>query len=420
MGYRIVRACWSVTAVAATALGLFIAGGRAQTLETVEPSSQKPPVSKFSYPSLWNSFIPLPNGSSEFDTAEYKIRVVTVVNGLSRPWSLAFLRNGHMLVSERTGQLRIIRNGVLDPQAITGVPAVRSSFREGLMDIALHPHFGENGVVYLGYTKPGPNNTYAIAVARGRLEGMALNDVKDIFVADWTDTKAGPSLGVRMAFDREGLLYVAIASPGAGACCAQKPNSHMGKVLRLRDDGSVPPTNPFVGRDGYKPEIYTLGHRSPSGLAMHPETGLMFETENGPMGGDELNVILPGRNYGWPLASDGRQYNGNPIPKHETMPDMEPPLMFWTPAIAISGITFYTGDRFPRWRRNIFVGSMTYNHLERLKFNGRGLPDGRDSREWLLIELKQRIRDVRQGPDGLLYLLTDADFGALLRIEPAE
>jgi len=420
MGSSMVRTCSSAIIVAGAVLALLAAPDVTQAPQaSASARPDTPTVSKFSYPSDWNTFVPLPNGPSVIDTAEYTIRVVTVVNGLSRPWSLAFLPDRSMLVTERTGQLRMIRNGILDPQPIRGVPAVRSTFRDGLMDVVLHPRFTENRLVYLAYTKPGPDNTHTIAIARGRLEGMALQDVRDVFVvSDWMGANL-LSEGVRMAFDREGLLYVAVASPSAGGCCAQNPNNHLGKVLRLREDGTAPPDNPFVGREGHKPEIFTLGHRNPSGLAMHPETGLMYEAENGPMGGDEINVIQAGRNYGWPLASDGRQYNGAPLAKHEVL-GMEPPLMFWVPAIAISGITFYTGDRFPNWKGNIFVGSMAYTHLERLKFNGKGLPSGRDSREWMLIELKQRIRDVRQGPDGLLYLLTDADFGAVLRIEPAE
>lgn len=409
----------SSAAVVGMALLLFMAGGRAQSTQTVQDSAQ-PPRPKFSYPSLWNSFVPLPEGPSLFETAEYKIRVVTLVNGLSRPWSVAFLPDGNMLVTERTGHLRMVRNGTLDPEPVGGVPPVRSTFREGLMDIALHPRFAENRLVYLSYTKPGPNDTYATALARGRLDGMTLSELRDIFVTDWTPLKSGPSLGARIVFDRNGFLYIAIASPGAGSCCAQNPKTYGGKVLRLRDDGSVPPDNPFVGLSDHRPENFTLGHRSPSGLAIHPVTGALFETEHGPMGGDELNIIMAGKNYGWPLASDGRQYNGEPIPRHESITGMEPPLMSWSPAIAISGLCFYTGDRFPRWKGNVFVGSLTYNHLERIKFNGKGQPAGRDSREWMLIELKQRIRDVRQGPDGLLYLLTDADFGAMLRIEPAE
>ncbi len=220
------------------------------------------------------------------------------------------------------------------------------------------------------------------------------------------------------------MLYLATAAQGAGKNGgAQDPNSHAGKVLRLRDDGTVPPDNPFVGKTGYKPEIYTMGHRSPLGLAMNPVTGEMWQNENGPQGGDEINVLRPGRNYGWPLASEGRDYNGTAFPSHASMPGMEPPLMIWIPAIAASGMTFYTADApFPKWKGSAFVGSLAYAHIERLMFNAKGEPAGRGqrAREWMLGELKQRIRDIRQGPDGLLYITTDAESGYVLRIQPAE
>ena len=369
--------------------------------------------------------VPLPDKPVVYDTAEgQRIRVVVVTRGLSHPWSLAFLPDPstplgasvNMLVTERTGQLRLIRNGVLDPQPIAGVPAVRSQGLSGLMDVALHPQFAQNRFVYLTYTKPLQGTQNTLALARGRLDGQTLTDVRDVFVAS-----AGTGGASRIAFGRDGTIFM--TTGGGGDKGAQDPNSHAGKVLRLRDDGSAPTDNPFVGRAGYKPEIYSLGHRNSIGLAIHPGTGEPWQNENGPNGGDELNIIKPGRNYGWPIVSYGRTYPG---PRQSEVPwqeGFEQPAVFWVPSIAISGLAFYTGDRLPKWKGDVFVGGLRTGeipgtgHLERILFNEK-MEELR--RESLLVDLRQRIRDVRQGPDQLLYLLTDADDGAVLRIEPTQ
>jgi len=362
---------------------------------------------------------PLPQLPQTFETAQQKIRVSLVATGLANPWSLAFLPNGDMLVTERPGRLRILRNGVLDPQPITGVPQVRAAALAGLLDVALHPRFAENGFVYLAYSKPGEGNLATTALARGRLKGMALEDVRDIFVANSWSTST-TNFGGRIAFDKNGLLYLTVGERQEQER-AQKGDDHGGKVLRLRDDGSIPPDNPFIGKAGYKPEIYTLGHRSPQGLALHPETGALWENEHGPLGGDEINVLAPGRNYGWPLVTFGMNYDGTKISDATWRADLEAPLMYWVPSIAISGMMFYTGDKFPNWKGNAFVGSMfegrtrATGHVRRITFEG-GHPI---QREPILTELHQRIRDMRQGPDGLLYLLTDENPGAILKIEPA-
>jgi glucose/arabinose dehydrogenase len=360
---------------------------------------------------------PLP---ATFFTAETPIRVVPVVTGLSHPWSLAFLPDGSMLVTERQGRLRIIRNGVLDPQPIAGVPAVRAVALSGLLDVVLHPRFAENQLLYLAYSKAREDNLSTTALARARFDGKALTDVKDIFIANnWT--KSTTNYGGRIAFDRAGFLYLTVGERQEHER-AQKGDDHGGKVLRLRDDGSVPPDNPFVGRSGYLPEIYSLGHRSPQGLAMHPVTGAMWENEHGPLGGDELNIVLPGRNYGWPLVTYGTWYDGLKVSDDTARADLEPPFVYWVPSIAVSGLAFYTGDRFPAWKGNVFVGAMFEGrtrgtgHLQRITVTDTGRPI---QREPLFAELRQRIRDVRQGPDGLLYLLTDEDNGMLLRLEPA-
>jgi glucose/arabinose dehydrogenase len=360
---------------------------------------------------------PLP---ATFFTSETPIRVTPVVTGLSHPWSLAFLPDGNMLVTERQGRLRIIRKGVLDPQPVAGVPAVRAVALSGLLDVALHPRFAENRLLYLAYSKSREDNLTTTALARARFDGSALTEVKDIFVANnWT--KSTTNYGGRIAFDRAGFLYLTVGERQEHER-AQNTNDHGGKVLRLRDDGSVPPDNPFVGRPGYQPEIYSLGHRSPQGLAIHPETGAVWENEHGPLGGDELNIVLPGRNYGWPLVTYGTWYDGERVSDATARADLEPPFVYWVPSIAVSGLAFYTGDRFPAWKGNVFVGAMFAGrtrgtgHLQRITINEKGKPI---QREPILTELRQRIRDVRQGPDGLLYLLTDEDNGALLRIEPA-
>ena len=359
--------------------------------------------------------VPLPEKPLEFHTAEGQdIRVVVVARGLVHPWSLAFLPDGGLLVTERPGRLRIVRDGVLDRRPLAGVPTVRDMGLSGLMDVALHPRFAENHYVYLTYTKPVGDEQATLALARGRFEGGALTDVRDIFVAS-----PGTGGASRIAFGLDGSLFM--TTGGGGGNGAQDPNSYAGKVLRLRDDGTVPSDNPFVGRAGYKPEVYSLGHRSSLGLAVQPGTGDVWQNENGPNGGDEINIIRPGRNYGWPVVSYGRTYQG---PKQSEQPwreGFEQPIVFWVPSIAVSGMTFYTGNRLPKWKGDVFVGGMRTGeipgtgHLERILFNEK-MEELR--RESLLAEMRQRIRDVRQGPDELLYLLTDADDGGVLRIEP--
>ena len=361
---------------------------------------------------------PLPTKPMEFDTAEgQRIRAVVYTRGLEYPWALAFLPDGSMLVTERAGRLRVIRNGVLDSQVVAGAPASYWALESGLpgavhgfMDIALHPRFAENHLLYLSYTKPLDDKRRTVAVARGRFDGRALTDVKDVWVAN----EAGTS---RIAFGRDGMLY--ITTTGADP---QDPNTLGGKVLRLKDDGSVPSDNPFVGKPGHRPEVYTLGHRSSLGLAVHPGTGDMWLNENGPNGGDEINILKPGRNYGWPIVSYGRTYAGpwqSAPPGHA---GFESPIVYWMPSIAVSGMAFYTGTKFPKWKGDVFVGSLRTGeipgtgHLERILFNEK-MEELR--RESLLVDLRQRIREVRQGPDGLLYLLTDEKPGAVLRIEPA-
>jgi glucose/arabinose dehydrogenase len=361
--------------------------------------------------------LPLPQ---VFATSEHRILVTEVAGGLENPWSLAFLPNGDMLVTERAGRLRIVRNGVLDPTPIAGVPEVRITVLGGLLEVLLHPEFAANRILYLSYAKGGEGDMSTTAISRGRFDGAKLDDVGEIFVAEnWSTSPT--NFGGRMVFGRDGKLYLTVGERQEQER-AQDTMLHGGKVLRLNDDGSAPADNPFVGKDGYLPEIYSLGHRSIQGLAVHPETGAIWENEHGPLGGDEINVILPGKNYGWPLVTYGRDYDGSIVSELTSRPDLEPPLMYWVPSIAISGLTFYTGDAFPEWKGNAFVGSMMAGrirwtgHVQRLTFeNGQPI-----QREPILIEIRQRIRDVRAGPDGLLYVLTDQNPGVVLRLEPVE
>jgi glucose/arabinose dehydrogenase len=359
-------------------------------------------------------------GPFVFDTGEqHKIRVVVVARGIPHPWSLAFLPDGNMLVTERGGRLRMIRDGVLDPQPIAGIPKVNATRNGGLFDVVLHPKYADNKLVYFTYTKPGENGQFATALARGKFDRGMLSEVRDIFVGEPTTLLGGS----RLAFARDGTLYMTTGAAIGDMAKAQDPKSDYGKVLRLRDDGTVPPDNPFVGKAGYKPEIYSMGHRDQLGLTINPQTGAVLSNENGPNGGDEINLILPGRNYGWPVVSFGRTYEGPRVSDSPARDGMEPPLVVWIPSIATSGMTFYTGDRFPAWKGNVFVGGMRYGEiagtgrLERVVFNDK-MEELR--RESLLTELHQRIRDVRQGPDGYLYVLTEEDDGALLRLEPAQ
>ncbi|MBD93479.1 MAG: hypothetical protein CL482_04385 [Acidobacteria bacterium] len=375
----------------------------------------------------------LPDTPQEVDSAAGRIRVVPI-KGLVYPWALAFLPDGGILVTEQNRTaLRLIRGGVLDPTPITGLPSPITSQRRDTagVDVAVHPRFAENQLVYVAFwkAKPGAEHLRTAVVYRARLEGHRLTDAEEIFESvSWTD---GPS-AARIIFGPDSMLYLAIGAPGfqesVGATSwAQDPDQHGGKILRLNDDGTVPPDNPFVGQADYQPEIFALGIRNAIGMAFHPQFGHLWETENGPQGGDEINIIQPGLNYGWPVVTYGRAYSTDPegarsglppptIQPSTAAPGMEEPFTYYTPSIAISGMAFYTGDKFPGWTGDLFVGGLAGRQLSRVVFNAQGLER---RREPLLTELRQRIRDVKQGPDGFLYLTTDMQDGAVLRLEPA-
>jgi len=361
--------------------------------------------------------LPIPDHPVEYRTAEaMDIRVVVVARGIEHPWSIAFLPDDVMLVTQTHGGLRVIRSGVLDPEPVEGVPEVKPLRRSGLLDLALHPQFADNRLVYFTYHKPLPEDQSALALARARWDGKALVGASDVFV-----TQPGSGSISRILFGRDGMIYM--TTPGGDNAKPQDPMSHSGKVLRLRDDGSVPDDNPFVGIRGYLPEIYTLGHRGTLGIAQHPGTGEIWQSENGPNGGDEINILQPGGNYGWPVVSLGRTYQGPWHSQRFQQDGFIDPVVYWTPAIAVSGLLFYTGDRLPKWTGDVFVGSLRTGeiigtgHLERILFN-ENMEELR--RETLLRDWGHRVRDVRQGLDGLIYVLIDDDDGAVLRIEPVE
>jgi glucose/arabinose dehydrogenase len=346
-------------------------------------------------------------------TQQGTVRLVTVVDGLEHPWGIAFLPDGRALVTERPGRLRVVgADGALS-EPLGGVPAVDAVKQGGLLDVALDPDFASNGLVYLSYAekRDGGNGT---TVARGRLGERGLEAVEVIF-RQQPAVDSGHHFGSRLVFARDGRLFVTLGERNSARAKAQTLDNHLGKVVRIERDGRVPPDNPFVGRAGALPEIWSYGHRNIQGAALHPTTGELWTNEHGPKGGDELNLDLPGLNYGWPKVSYGVEYSGATISESGTAPGIEAPVHHWVPSIATSGLLFYTGERFPEWRGSAFVGGLSSKQVARLEMDGN-----RVVREERLLEgvVKERVRDVEQGPDGLIYLLTDEAKGRLLRIEP--
>jgi aldose sugar dehydrogenase len=350
--------------------------------------------------------------AQEFPSEQGPIKLTPVATGLEHPWGLAFLPDGAMLVTERPGRLRLVAADGALSKAISGVPEVYARGQGGLLDVAIDPRFADNRRVYLSYSEPGAGGA-GTAVARGRLEGERLADVSVIFRQE---PKLMTSLhfGSRLVFAADGRLFVALGDRDTRAL-AQDPSSHVGKVVRIEADGRAPPDNPFVGKPGARPEIWSLGHRNIQGAALDPRTGALWTNEHGARGGDEVNQPRAGLNYGWPVISYGREYSFLPIGEGTAKPGLEQPVHYWDPSIAPSGMAIYTGDKFPAWRGHMFVGSLKFGRLVRLE-----LKDGKAVKEERLLEgFNERVRDVRQGPDGYLYLLTDSPAGRLLRLSPA-
>lgn len=348
-------------------------------------------------------------------TQEYRVRVNTLTEGLAHPWSIAFLPDGRMLVTERAGQLRVINKDFkLNPQPVSGVPAVAAFGQGGLMDVVLHPKFAENNLVYLTYVA-GDRNGVGTEVARGTLKNNQLENLQVIFRME-PKLRTGYHFGSRIVFDREGYLFITLGDRGEMER-AQNPGDHNGSVIRLHDDGRVPKDNPFVGKTGWRAEKFTLGNRNMQGAALHPQTGLLWTHEHGPQGGDEVNVIRAGVNYGWPVITYGANYGtGTKIGEGTAREGMAQPLHKWVPSIAPSGMTFYTGNKFAKWRGDLFVGALKDQMLVRLKLDGEKVV----REERLLKNVLGRIRDVRTAPDGFIYLLTDEPNGVLARLEPVE
>ncbi len=371
-----------------------------------------------------------------YQSIHHDFEVVTIVDGLHHPWAIAFLPNGDKLVTERgssssdgrAGQLRVIRNGELLPDPVPGLPEIRVGGQGGLLDVVLHPDFENNRLIYLSYSKPNSDHSEGTtAVIRGLFENDELHDVEEVFEAQaWTAGRGHH--GSRIVFDHDGYMFITVgdrqASPGGGTEAqrnhpSQDLTNHYGTTLRLYDDGSVPSDNPFVGRDDALPEIWSYGHRNAQGMAVHPVTNEIWQNEHGPQGGDELNHIRPGVNYGWPVIGYGVNYGpGSPIHEVVSASGMEQPVLHWTPSIAPSGMMIYNGGQFPEWRGSIFTGGMSAQHrvLSRVTVDGRDLVS-----EELLLKGELRIRDVREGPDGYIYLVTDhrgGDLTPIVRLEP--
>ena len=339
--------------------------------------------------------------------------LVTVVAGLEHPWGMAFLPNEDILITERPGRLRVVRDGVLDPAPIAGVPEVYASGQGGLLDVALDPEFASNGLIYLSYAAEGDGGN-STRVARARLDGGRLENLEVIFMAE-PPARSSKHFGSRLAFDPEGYLFITVGERDRRDR-AQDLGADNGSVIRLHPDGRVPADNPLVGTAGARPEIFSYGHRNAQGLAIHPETGIPWLHEHGARGGDEVNVVRPGVNYGWPVITYGIDYSGAPIGEGTHKDGMAQPIYYWVPSIAPSGMAFYQGDAFPEWQGDLFVGALRSELLARLELDGEQVI----AEERLLEGAIGRIRDVETGPDGFLYLLTDESDGGLYRLEPAQ
>jgi glucose/arabinose dehydrogenase len=352
-------------------------------------------------------------------TKEHQVRIVTVSSGLEHPWGLAFLPDGRMLVTERPGRMRVIeRDGKVDPVPVAGLPRVDPQGQGGLLDVVLHPQFATNRLVYWTYAQRDKEGRNGTELARGKFDGKPgayrLTDVQVLFKLEPKDN-SGLHFGSRIVFDRAGLVYVTFGERGTKDR-AQKLDDIAGKIVRLTEDGRPAPGNPWPNDAGTRPEIFSLGHRNVQGAALHPATGVLWAIEHGPQGGDELNLVTAGANYGWPIITYGVNYvTGTKIGEGTAKPGLMQPVKYWVPSPAISGFAFYDGDKFPRWRGNALVGALRGQCLIRVRLDGDKFVED----EFMLQGSLARVRDVRVGPDGYVYLLTDESNGSLLRLEPA-
>jgi aldose sugar dehydrogenase len=397
----------TIVPAAATFVGLVVAlalfrpwASSSDTVRRIRPVAQPDPAGR---PSTAPRVI---------QTKHARIRIVSLTHALVEPWAMAFLPDGDILVTERRGRLQRIQAGRLAIESVGGMPPVDTRKQDGLMDLALHPRFADNRTIYFTYSKSGEGGD-TTALASAIYDGVGLTAVRDVFVADAWSTEGGNS-GSRIAFSRDGTIYMTVGDRHE-QMPAQSLRSHKGKILRLNDDGTVPPDNPFVDRVDARHEIFAYGVRNPQGLFVDPSTGTLWENEHGPRGGDELNIIVRGHNYGWPVITFGTNYDGSTISKITARAGMDQPVVHWTPSIAPSGLTVYSGHSFPEWRGHLFLGALGGLNLRRIE-----LKDGGDVAHEEVLQVttgRQRIRDVRQGPDGLLYVLTES--GALLRMEAA-
>ena len=358
-------------------------------------------------------FLPLCAAQAQnYRSEEHDFRVVKVVEGLEQPWCVAFLPDGRLLVTEKAGRLRVVQNGKLDPAPVGGMPQVTVHGQGGFFDVAPHPDFARNSLLYLSYAARGDDGV-GTELARGRLAGNRLENVQVLFRQSPKGNR-GQHFGGRIVFDRKGYVYLTLGDRGEMPR-AQKPDDHAGSVIRLHDDGRVPADNPFAGKPGWKPEKFTLGNRNMQGAALHPQSGLLWTHEHGPQGGDEVNVIRAGVNYGWPVITYGVNYGiGTKIGEGTQKEGMAQPLYYWVPSIAPSGMAFYAGERFPKWKGDLFVGSLKFQLLVRLRLDGEKVV----KEERLLQGVLGRIRDVRVGPDGFIYVVTDESAGVVARLEP--
>lgn len=360
------------------------------------------------------SGLPAAAHAERFGSEHYAVDVETVADGLDSPWGLAFLPDGSMLVSERPGRLRIVRPDGRMSKPVRGVRGVTALGQGGLLGVALDPGFTANRTLYYCHAEKRRDGGIGTSVTRGRLsaDGSALGNVRTIF-RQQPGGSTGRHFGCRLVFDRDGALFVTTGDRGNMRAEVQDPGTHIGKVIRIATDGKPAPGNP--GKPGWRPEIWSMGHRNAQGAFLHPGTGRLWTVEHGPAGGDEINIPLKGRNYGWPVISHGTEYSGGKIGVGAHSKGLEQPVYYWDPSIAPSGLAYYTGDRFPKWRGNVFVGALRGRHLARLTVEGEKVV----GEERLLGRLDERIRDVVDGPDGYLYLLTDSPEGRILRLKPA-